>query len=481
MRLLQKVSKSIYNSQDYKSPSAFVVSNRILDKLQANKKTEIVKIVEKSPGGGVAVDGLTDSGHNHLLDFMVKIPFVLPFYWKTIKTNGEVQDAPRVAAEIEDVKAEIGDGNFLNFNITDNAPVMQAAWKILEEHNPQMTCNGCVCHVLNLLVKDLLKTRDNLMKQAEHIISFINNHHLVFAMFQALMEAENVTRRLITPIKTRWFSVFNSYGVLKESKNLLQRLVRENKNELIKITPLAKSKAVIASICNEQFWTQLDRLLDEIEYPANLIGKLESNDATSELVLAAFVDLRNHYIASGSDARNVRARQLVDARYNFIVNDHLRAAYMLNHHKVMSTMTFMPGEDIKCLNALGVEALRLKDEELKSEVIKELPRFHQRMTNLLPFERTALAGLSSAAYWRILGKNEFPALAFLAEKLLGPASAAISERAWSIYRWIHPRLRNRLTLSKIDKIAFLVINEEIHNVDYTFDSADFMTGEDNAE
>lgn len=459
---VQKVVSSLPSGVMYEPPSAFVVSHRLLDELYDGQMKVVKARIARSSGAAASFDGRTSIHHEPMLDFSITIPYELPIYMKIIKTNGQVQDAQRMAAEIEATIEEVG-VHKIDMIVTDNPNVMKAAWKNVEERNPLVSCNGCACHVVNLLVKDLMVFYEDVTRDAESIISFVNNHHRVLAMYESLMESENITRKLITPIATRWFSYHGTFDCIKNAKHLLQRLVREHKQELLSIMPRENSKNFVDIVKSQTFWKKLDKVLDVITFPSNLIGKLERNDATSEQVLESFIDLHKHYTNNGNNA----AVKLVASRYNFIVNDHLRVAYMLNHKKVMNGMEFMPGDEVNCMTAIANEAMRFEGEEFKSEVLKELSLFHRRMTNLLPEERSTLENLRSQSYWDVLGKPEFPALAFMATKLIGPASAASTERIWSIYRWVHTRLRNRLSLDKIDKIAFLIINEDIVNVDYT--------------
>lgn len=141
-----------------------------------------------------------------------------------------------MAAEIEATIEEVG-VHKIDMIVTDNPNVMKAGWKIVEERNPLVSCNGCACHVVNLLVKDLMVSYEQIALEAESIISFVNNHHRVLAMYESLMESENITRKLITPIATRWFSYHGTFDCIKTSKHLLQRLVRDNKRELLSIMP----------------------------------------------------------------------------------------------------------------------------------------------------------------------------------------------------------------------------------------------------
>lgn len=65
-------------------------------------------------------------------------------------------------------------------------------------------------------------------------------------------------------------------------------------------------------------------------------------------------------------------------------------------------------------------------------------------------------------------------------------SSAASERIWSIYRFIHSRLRNRLGNLKVEKLAFIYVNcailDKADNTDYISDEGGaILTGIDYEE
>ncbi|KAG5670778.1 hypothetical protein PVAND_001018 [Polypedilum vanderplanki] len=66
-----------------------------------------------------------------------------------------LQNSSAVAAAIIDVLECLGPHKF-NCFISDNAPVMRAAWNIIEEKFPHISSNGCGAHAVNLLIKDIV-------------------------------------------------------------------------------------------------------------------------------------------------------------------------------------------------------------------------------------------------------------------------------------------------------------------------------------
>ena len=83
----------------------------------------------------------------------------------------------------------------------------------------------------------------------------------------------------------------------------------------------------------------------------------------------------------------------------------------------------------------------------------------------------------------VSGRQEFPCLYLCAKEINEMiCSSAASERVWSIYRFIHSRLRNRLTNEKVEKLAFIYVNCAIFDnddqTDYIADSGANLDGMD---
>ena len=62
---------------------------------------------------------------------------------------------------------------------------MKSAWRIIEEKYPHISASGCGAHGVNLCVKDIVSTTDatKTVKDAEKIIKYVKNHHIVKTKF----------------------------------------------------------------------------------------------------------------------------------------------------------------------------------------------------------------------------------------------------------------------------------------------------------
>ena len=72
------------------------------------------------------------------------------------KEPGAIKDAQHVSYGIREVVEEVGPSNVAAI-VTDCAPVMVAAWILLNIHYPFIFIFGCVAHQVNTFVKHVIK------------------------------------------------------------------------------------------------------------------------------------------------------------------------------------------------------------------------------------------------------------------------------------------------------------------------------------
>jgi hypothetical protein len=112
---------------------------------------------------------------------------------------------------------------------------------------------------------------------------------------------------------------------------------------------------------------------------------------------------------------------------------------------------------------------------------------HKRRTctALNASRQETLNNIEAIDYWKLVGATDFLNLSKIAIDVCGiHCSSAASERIWSTYRFIHSRLRNRLTNDKIEKMIFIYENSSIlddcDNEDYFCDELSSSLDEINA-
>lgn len=255
-------------------PKIDTLRGRLLDEQYEGSFKQLKEILEESSNLTLVSDGWTNVRGDHIVNFCIKSPNQKPFFYKSINTSGVRQDAQAVAQEIIAVIEELDAKKFCCV-VTDNAAVMKAAWKLIEERFPHISANGCAAHGMNLLIKNILETTEytKLMKDAEKVIKFVSNHHIVKAKYEEKRKLAKVPHTLSMAVVTRWFSRYTSLKSLNDSKYVLIQLVDENYEMLETINPKPLSVNVLKIIKATLFWDNLASLVNIIERPAKMIGK----------------------------------------------------------------------------------------------------------------------------------------------------------------------------------------------------------------
>ena len=62
--------------------------------------------------------------------------------------------------------------------ITDTASVMKVAWKIIEEKYSNIVCLECNSHIINFLIKDILKINEIkvVVNNTKIIVNYFRSH-----------------------------------------------------------------------------------------------------------------------------------------------------------------------------------------------------------------------------------------------------------------------------------------------------------------
>jgi hypothetical protein len=233
---------------------------------------------------------------DHIVNFIVKAPNRQPFFHKSINTSGIPQNAVAVSEAIIEVIEEIGPSKFCAV-ITDNASVMRAAWDLIKTRFPHISVYGCGAHGANLVIKNILSHPEHAKTTDENakIVQFINNHHIFHAKFEAKRKEAGVKHKLSSPVSTRWFTEYKSAKDLMDAKVLLLKLATEDFDELKEINPKKKSEKALKLMKCSAYWNRLEKLVKAIEYPSNIIGKLETDDAPLYLIYKCFENMYNYF------------------------------------------------------------------------------------------------------------------------------------------------------------------------------------------
>lgn len=154
---------------------------------------------------------------------------------------------------------------------------------------------------------------------------------------------------------------------------------------------------------------------------------------------------------------------LVKARWTFLKKDVHSLAYILKP-KHAANGFFINNEKMNIMTSVKKYVLKRQPGEIQRAIDtqKEMTRYVAEVSRLVGDEKEMTDNMSARDYSDIFGKTKYPLLFDCAKSLNAMVcSSAASERAWSIFGFVHTPLRNRLADDKVDKIAFLYINSAI--------------------
>lgn len=156
-----------------------------------------------------------------------------------------------------------------------------------------------------------------------------------------------------------------------------------------------------------------------------------------------------------SDSPEIQTK--VTKRWDFISTEYSKISYILTP-KFAAVGFYFNNDKLDILNDIN-NFVERRYPGLGQKAEEEAVEFITQMMSLSGTRRESVFNMPARSYWKIFGQTQFPTL-FLCAKVVNEmiCSSASSERAWSIYRFIHSRLRNRLANEKVEKLAFIYIN-----------------------
>lgn len=102
------------------------------------------------------------------------------------------------AAAIIEFLEEVGPEKFCSV-FTDNAPILQEAWKKICEKFPHISSFGCVAQVLSLPLKDILNPYENVLFE----VNVVNESSLTSLIIITVLELFSMK---LVSVPTRWYS-----------------------------------------------------------------------------------------------------------------------------------------------------------------------------------------------------------------------------------------------------------------------------------
>lgn len=157
-------------------------------------------------------------------------------------------------------------------DVTDNAANCKYAGALIEAKYPHIFWSGCLAHTLNLLMKDIGKSKEPAVSffketytKGKDIVKFIRNHSQCLSLFKKFSTLEVLKSK-----KTRFgFHFVVLSRLVKVRASLVAMVLSEEWKEIKKPMNAADHEEITAIILDGNFWSNAEKVL-KIIYDAQV-------------------------------------------------------------------------------------------------------------------------------------------------------------------------------------------------------------------
>jgi hypothetical protein len=434
----------------FKLPNRRKLASDLLDKVFDEVKEESDKEILSAQNLCMVSDGWSNINQESVQNFIVCTP--KPFFFDATYSGEESHTAVWIASEIIK-QMEIIDIKKFSAVITDTASVMKAAWRIIEQKYPNIICFGCISHIMNLLIKDIIKIHEIkfIVDDAKDITKYFKSHTQSMAKFKRI-QCENYGKEisLILPVLTRWGTHLKCLQSLQKSRiaieqTLMDSKIRQNMDYNLR-----------ARILNEEFWEKLEMVISILKPIVITLKLFESDSSTLSSVYSNFEKIIK-IIQEIPCNFNSQIQKLIQERWKYAYHETMAIAYMLDP-------IFL--EESRDIEAAGYNEFTSYtnskfSHEDSVELFVELVKFRNKNS---PYDNDIIwksaTILNSSMWWKSWPNSKLQQIAIRILSI--PTSSAAAERNFSTFGFIHNKIRNRLHNNRVKKLVYIYANLRIH-------------------
>ncbi|EGZ07521.1 hypothetical protein PHYSODRAFT_528166 [Phytophthora sojae] len=386
---------------------------------------------------------------------MVVDPGMKSLFWSSLATGTEQHTAQFMAAQLERVIAEIHrETRALVVGVlTDNAPNMASAWELLENKLPVF--GGDIFKKILFMKK--------IKEDALSIVHFVREHHALLDQFRHLQRTQippdQARHALVIPVATRWYTAHACLRSVLHNRAILEDLFQSSRHahlmERYNAPATVRSKLLFVKelIGSDFFWQNLAFAVAMVVPVIEALRELESDGVPT---------------MSRNTRRRVRAEfyGFVNERWKFVHTNAISIAYLLDPNT--DPDGFIDSDEADSISQACAFAVRTgmldRLEITRAQLNRWLYAFADEKRSYTEEDKEKNAGAFPRHWWRSHAKQANAKIGYKALNLLAsyvfsiPTSSASSERAWSIFDYIHTKKRNRLSTTKVEMLAFVYIN-----------------------
>ncbi|KAH9128828.1 hypothetical protein LEN26_007283 [Aphanomyces euteiches] len=425
---------------DLQVPSDHSLRNRLLDDAYASSIANIENSL-KGTMCSLTTDAWTDVNGKAVVNYMA-IRGSMTFFLESSYTGSISHTASFMA---EDVERVINKYKSLTFTalITDNTSANRSMWKTLRPKYPRMFFHGCASHALHLLAQDVVQAiawLRQLVDGCKRLPTRQEGTSFGFAGSHTLGNNTALSGHGLGIGRNNLWACY-ARGFLVDSS-------KEKKSERRFLHDMVAEKSFVPSL------TKGSELLELFTKSIRICERSETSPSDVYSMFLVFDDQVMSLDVSSND--KTALKRAVKRRFDFIVSDVHGVAYLLDPRY------YGVGMNPVSHDAAKDYIYNWHGQDLEAAVVTELASYNEyvgRMGSIDPRSLRLLAEgtMSPHQFWVM--NTRFPLLRDVAVTVFSCAvSSAASERNFSSFKFIHSRIRNRLSESRVEKLVHLFYN-----------------------
>jgi len=370
---------------------------------------------------------------------------------------------------------KVGPSNVVQL-CTDNASVMTGAMAKLVTLYPHMYRQGCAAHILDLLLEDWGKDQKvkDLVKDCRDMVKFIRKYHFTLAVFHKWSPKKSLRLPALTHFATNFLMIDR----LVECKQALQHVVVDEgymtfEFSLEKRTNrrlvMHRAKEVRMNIHSEAFGVRCDNFLHMVEPVLVALRHFDGKIPAMPKAWLVMKNLRDHVYSLKNPP--FLLDPVVATRYEKNFNSHWQLMRIDLHYAGALLNPYLKGvpeiqNDEHAKGALN-RVIRKLAPMLDVCPLEAMIELMQYVENTGPFDIINEAPDITACqllphqWWNVVGGHALPKIARRVLSLT--CSASSCERNWSMYSFVHSKIRNRLYTSKAEDLVYIYTNSKLEH------------------
>ncbi|KAE9546800.1 hypothetical protein FO519_009988 [Halicephalobus sp. NKZ332] len=417
-------------------------------------------------------DGWTDVNGSRLINIIVHTP--KPYLFNSINATSDAHDGVFICKVLSSEIEKLGPQKIVAL-VTDNAPNMKAAWKLINQSYPWIVCEGCKAHGVDLAAKDLCKLDfvSEIVNKCIEVAKFFRK--TVPKLVLEELQRSTVGRSHVIPLpsNTRWSSTWRLLESIKKNESCLKSCIwlpkivddkelRKNMNRLTELRQI---------LCEDRhFWKQLS-LIEELLHPfktaiSSIEGSVVDVRKSYKIVETSF-DKANEIATKFSADEMEEITEILDNRRDFCRSDLVHLLELLDPTERGQNLS--AEEDEIAMMLLTNKILRNPVfAGRESQALVEIAQFKSK-TGVFESRHWAWKAvengrLEAVSFWPGFFSDTVLSTVFKSLQMI-PVTSAASERNWSIRGAIHTDVRNRLAVETTSKLTYIKHNLILEHCD----------------